>query len=45
MCADRKTCQKPENLKGKPGACSPERIRACHGETKRHPCAPKTGKK
>jgi hypothetical protein len=36
MCTD--CCQKPENLKGKPGECSPEQIKACHGDVKDHPC-------
>jgi hypothetical protein len=33
-------CQTPENLKGKPEECSPERIRECHGDVKEHPCLP-----
>jgi len=37
MCND--CCQKPENLKGKPGECSPEQIKECHGDAKDHPCA------
>ena len=40
-CNEKKGCQKPENLKGKPEDCSPEQIRKCHGD-KGHPC---TGKK
>jgi len=36
-CNDKKGCQKPENLKGKPDECSPEQIRKCHGG-KAHPC-------
>lgn len=32
-------CRKPENLKGKPGDCSPEQIRKCHGDEKTHSCA------
>ena len=35
-------CEKPENLKGKPGECTEEQKRICHGEGKDHPC---TGKK
>jgi hypothetical protein len=31
-------CRKPETLKGKPGECSPEQIKECHGEVKEHPC-------
>ena len=36
MCND--CCRKPENLKGKPGECSPEQIKACHGDAEDHPC-------
>ncbi|RJQ55507.1 MAG: ArsR family transcriptional regulator [Desulfobacteraceae bacterium] len=36
MCSD--CCRKPENLKGKPEECSPEQIKACHGDSKNHPC-------
>ena len=38
MCDCESTCQKPENLKGKPEECSPEQISICHGETEDHPC-------
>ncbi len=40
MCCQgkKKGCQKPENLKGTPEECSPEQIRACHGEQEEHPC-------
>ncbi len=31
-------CQFPEKLKEKPQECTPEQIKACHGETERHPC-------
>ncbi|MFW6437671.1 MAG: hypothetical protein ACOCZ7_01550 [Armatimonadota bacterium] len=37
MC-DCKGCQQPEKLKGKPGECSPEQIRECHGDVEKHPC-------
>jgi hypothetical protein len=37
MC-DCKACQHPEKLKGKPGDCSPEQIRECHGDVEKHPC-------
>ncbi len=37
MC-DCKGCQQPEKLKGKPGECSPEQIRECHGDAEKHPC-------
>ena len=33
-----KVCQHPERLKGKPGECSPEQIRECHGEDKKQSC-------
>lgn len=39
--ADKKKCQKPENLKGKPEECTPEQIKKCHGTEKTHPCAKK----
>ncbi|HUT61689.1 MAG TPA: hypothetical protein VNA25_27945 [Phycisphaerae bacterium] len=38
MCGEEKTCQKPENLKGKPEDCSPEQIAKCHGDAAEHPC-------
>ena len=32
-------CEHPEKLKGKkPAECSPEQIRECHGDAKKHPC-------
>ena len=37
-CREEKGCQKPENLKGKPGDCTAEQIRKCHGDEKEHPC-------
>jgi len=45
MSEKKQRCQKPENLKGKPGNCSPEQIKACHGTKGKHPCAPKSGRK
>jgi hypothetical protein len=33
-----KVCEHPEKLKGKPGECSSEQIRECHGDIKKHPC-------
>jgi hypothetical protein len=33
-----KGCEHPERLKGKPGECSLEQIRECHGEVEEHPC-------
>ena len=39
MCCDeKKQCQKPENLKGRPRDCSPEQIEKCHGSAVEHPC-------
>ena len=39
MSDEKGQCQKPDQLKGKPGECSPEQIKKCHGDTKDHPCA------
>lgn len=36
-----KGCEHPERLKGKPGECSPEQIRECHGDAAGHPCVEK----
>gem|GEM_PF-587727 len=33
-------CQKPEMLKTEPEQCSPETIKACHGQEPSHPCVP-----
>ena len=30
-------CEHPEKLKCKPGECSPEQIKECHGAIKEHP--------
>ena len=40
MSEDREkaVCKKPENLSGRPGECSPEQIRECHGADGSHPC-------
>ena len=38
MCDKSRCCQKPKALKGKPEECSPEQIKMCHGDAKRHPC-------
>jgi hypothetical protein len=43
MC-DRRLCQKPKELVGKPEECSPEQIKKCHGEAKKHPCVTNAGK-
>jgi hypothetical protein len=32
------SCEQPQKLKGKPGECTPEQIKECHGEVKEHPC-------
>ncbi|HXZ30214.1 MAG TPA: hypothetical protein VEG43_03535 [Dehalococcoidia bacterium] len=34
-------CEHPERLKGKPGECSPEQIKECHGQVAEHPCVRK----
>lgn len=32
-------CQNTDKLKGKPGECSDEQVKECHGEeTEKHPC-------
>jgi len=31
-------CDHPDRLKGKPGECSPEQIKKCHGKEKEHSC-------
>jgi DNA-binding transcriptional ArsR family regulator len=36
MC--QSCCEHPEKLKGKPGECTPEQIRECHGNEKDHTC-------
>ncbi|MDH5364833.1 MAG: hypothetical protein OEW82_06710 [Dehalococcoidia bacterium] len=44
MCKvrNKKGCEHPEKLKGKPEECSPEQIRECHGEVTEHPCVGKS---
>ena len=34
-------CEHPEKLRGQPKQCTPEQIRGCHGELKKHPCVQK----
>jgi DNA-binding transcriptional ArsR family regulator len=34
-------CEHPEKLKGKPGQCSKEQIKECHGEQESHSCEEK----
>jgi len=43
MCKSksRKGCEHPKRLKGKPGECSPEQIKECHGDADEHRCAKK----
>ena len=36
MCQN--CCQQPDKLQDKPQNCSPEQIKACHGDEKDHPC-------
>lgn len=35
-------CECPENLKGKPGECTPEQIKICHGDKEDHSCTEKS---
>jgi len=41
MSEETTQCEHPEKLKGKPGECSPEQIRECHGDVQEHPCESK----
>jgi ArsR family transcriptional regulator len=36
MC--KSCCEQPQKLKDKPEACTPEQIKECHGDVKKHPC-------
>jgi len=38
MGCEKKGCQKPDQLKEKPEKCTPEQIKKCHGDEKKHPC-------
>ena len=39
MCKNVKAkCEHPERLKGDPKDCSPEQIKKCHGDAKKHSC-------
>jgi len=39
VCGKAKTkCEHPERLKGDPKNCSPEQIKKCHGDVKKHRC-------
>ena len=31
-------CEQPDKLKGKPEECTPEQVKECHGDVKKHPC-------
>jgi hypothetical protein len=44
MCQPKPTCQKPEQLKGRPEECTPEQVKKCHGAEKTHPCVPNRDK-
>jgi len=41
MDKPKKVCEHPEKLKGKPGECSPQQIKECHGKVVEHSCAKK----
>ena len=45
MCDEKKKCQKPDKLTGKPEDCSPEQIQECHGDDKEHECEGKKEQK
>ncbi|MFN2364448.1 MAG: hypothetical protein ABR596_09120 [Halarsenatibacteraceae bacterium] len=38
MPDEKKNCEHPEKLKSKPGNCSQEQIKECHGEEAGHSC-------
>ena len=38
MCNTKDGCLQPEKGKGDPRDCSPEQIKECHGEVRKHPC-------
>jgi len=40
MCCskEKKGCEKPEKLKGRPEDCPPRQVRRCHGDAGKHPC-------
>ena len=41
MPEEKKCCENPEKLKGKPGECSSEQIKECHGDHPGHSCTDK----
>ena len=49
MCRkiNKKGCEHPERLKGKPEECTPEQIKECHGDIsiEEHPCVSKNEKR
>ncbi|MDD2619471.1 MAG: hypothetical protein PHC92_02195 [Syntrophomonadaceae bacterium] len=38
-CQKESTCINPEKLQGKPGECSPEQIKECHGQEIEKKCS------
>ncbi len=42
MC--KNCCQQPDKLKTKPGECTPDQIKECHGDEKEHCCEDKKEK-
>ena len=44
MCESQTKCLKPKNLKGEPKDCSPQQVRKCHGDVRKHPCAGRKAK-
>lgn len=44
---NKKGCEHPERLKGKPEECTPEQIEECHGDIsiEEHPCVSKNKKR
>jgi len=41
MCTGNRECMKPRDKIVKPGCCTDEQIKKCHGEVKGHPCIEK----
>lgn len=42
---NKKECEQPEKLKGKPEDYTPEQIKECHGDVTEHPCFDEVSKK
>jgi hypothetical protein len=38
MCYRKTKCQRPKELKGKAENCTPQQIRKCHGDARKHIC-------